>query len=506
LVAEGVMAFALVYSRALIGVAAPLVQVEVHLANGLPQFNLVGLPDAEVRESRERVRAALANCGFKFPSRRITVNLAPADLPKQSSRFDLPIALGILAASGQIADHHLGDYEFAGELALSGELRPVQGALPMAVAVGRHGRQFVLPAASAPEGVLAGQTPILPAHHLLEVCEHLSGVQKLSVQHPAVAMTGPEYPDMADVRGQQQVKRALEIAAAGGHHVLMVGPPGTGKSMLAARFPGICPPLTDNEALEVAALQASSQERFAMDQWRRRPFRHPHHSVTATAMAGGGVHSRPGEISLAHGGTLHLDEMAEFDRRVLEMLREPMETGTITISRAARKITYPARFQLVGAMNPCPCGYRGHPSGRCHCTPEQVARYARRISGPLLDRVDLQLEVPALSPSELQEGSLGESSVQIRLRVEQAVKRQWLRQNRCNAQLGGNELARWAALDNAGQQFLLQAARQFQLSARAIHRVLRVARTVADIDGCDRVERVALGEALCYRGCLQKSG
>ncbi len=496
------MAFALVFSRALVGVAAPLVQVEVHLANGLPQFNLVGLPDAQVRESRERVRAALSNCGFKFPSRRITVNLAPADLPKQSSRFDLPIALGILAASGQIADQHLENYEFAGELALSGELRPVQGALPMAVAVGKNGRQFVLPASSAAEGVLAGQTVILPARHLLEVCQHLKGARQLPVQHPAVVVAGPEYPDMADVRGQQHIKRALEIAAAGGHHVLMVGPPGTGKSMLAARFPGICPPLSDDEALEVAALQASSQDRFSVDQWRRRPFRHPHHSVTAAAMTGGGPHARPGEVSLAHCGTLHLDEMAEFARSVLEMLREPMETGAITISRAARKLNYPARFQLVGAMNPCPCGYRGHPSGRCQCTPEQVARYARRISGPLLDRIDLQLEVPALSPGELQEGPAGESSSQIRVRVMQAVDRQLQRQGRCNAMLAGDALTRHVALDDAVQRFLLQAAQQFQLSARAMHRVLRVARTVADMEGRDQVDRTALGEAFCYRGSL----
>ncbi len=499
------MAFAVVYSRALTGVTAPLVQVEVHLANGLPQFNLVGLPDAEVRESRERVRAALANCGFKFPSRRITVNLAPAGLPKQSSRFDLPIALGILAASGQLVDQNLKNYEFAGELALSGELRPVRGALPMAVAVGRNGRQFVLPAASASEGMLAGGVTILAAHHLLEVCNHLSGEKPLSGQSPMALPKGPEYPDMADVRGQQQIKRALEIAAAGSHHVLMVGPPGTGKSMLAARFPGICPPLTDNEALESAALHATSQERFSTAQWRRRPFRQPHHSVTAVAMAGGGVHARPGEISLAHCGTLHLDEMAEFERQVLEMLREPMETGFITVSRAARKTTYPAQFQLVGAMNPCPCGYRGHPSGRCHCTAEQIARYARRISGPLLDRIDLQLEVPALSATELQQGAVGESSAQIRVRVEQAVKRQLSRQGLRNAMLGSSELAHWVKLDEPDQQFLLQAAQQFELSARAIHRVLRVARTVADIDGCDRVGRTALGEALCYRGCFQKS-
>ncbi len=306
------MAFAVVYSRALVGVTALQVQVEVHLANGLPQCNLVGLPDKEVRESRERVRAALANCGFKFPARRITVNLAPADLPKQSSRFDLPIALGILAASGQIEGRHLGDHEFAGELALSGELRPVQGVLPMAVAVARSGRAFVLPHRCASEGGLASGAIILPANHLQEVCQHLSGKQLIMPLAPAAPGVAPSYPDMVDVLGQRRAKRGLEIAAAGGHHVLMVGPPGTGKSMLAARFPGICPEMGEVEAMEAAAIHSAYSEGFAPEQWRCRPFRHPHHSITAAALAGGGLLSRPGEVSLAHGGTLHLDEMASF--------------------------------------------------------------------------------------------------------------------------------------------------------------------------------------------------
>ncbi len=494
------MAFSVISSRALVGVAAPAVQVEVHLANGLPQFNLVGLPDKEVRESRERVRAALSNCGFRFPSRRVTVNLAPADLPKQSSRFDLPIALGILAASGQLDERALPLHEFAGELALSGALRPVRGAFPMAVAVGRAGRKFVLPADCAEQGALAGGTEIIAARHLMEVCRHLSGEQPLaSVPAQAACPAAPAYPDMADVRGQQRARRALEIAAAGGHHVLMTGPPGSGKSMLAARFPGICPPMEETEAMEAAAIQSASTEGFCTDHWRRRPFRQPHHAATVAAMAGGGARSAPGEASLAHGGVLHLDEMAEFTRSVLEVLREPLETGVITVSRAARKVTYPARFQLVGTMNPCPCGFLGHPSGRCHCSPEQVARYLNRISGPLMDRIDLMLDVPPQPARVVQQDPCGESSEAVRLRVALAARRQQERQGCLNGRLPVEGLFRHGMLDDTGRALLARAADRFSLSARAVHRVLRVARTVADLRADACVSGDALAEALGYR-------
>jgi magnesium chelatase family protein len=493
------MAFALVYSRALVGVDAPLVQVEVHLANGLPQFNLVGLPDAEVRESRERVRAALANCGFRFPPSRITVNLAPADLPKQSSRFDLPIALGILSASGQLVDHQISQYEFAGELALTGEMRAVHGALPMAMAVGRDGRHFVLPAGNAAEAALARTTTVMPARHLLEVCRHLAGQAPLPKAQPNAIPDKAAYPDMADVKGQAKAKRVLEIAAAGRHHVLMVGPPGTGKSMLASRFPGICPPISEGDALMSAALHSASNEHFSIESWYRLPFRQPHHSSTATALIGGGVRPRPGEASLAHCGTLFLDEMAEFDRRVLEMLREPMETGMVTLSRAARRATFPARFQLLGAINPCPCGYYGDSSGRCRCTPDQVQRYANRISGPLMDRIDLKLEVPLVPAWELGQTASGENSLAIRARVIEAVERQLARQGKQNGDLSSAELDQWAALDEDAHRLLARAANQFSLSARGVHRVLRVARTVADLEGRDAVSCEGLAEALAYR-------
>lgn len=494
------MAFSAVFSRALVGVAAPPVLVEVHLANGLPQFNLVGLPDTEVRESRERVRAALTNCGFQFPPRRVTVNLAPADLPKQSSRFDLPIALGILAASGQLSESALPFHEAAGELALSGALRPVRGALPMAMAVGQTGRRFILPVDCAQQGALARGTEILAAAHLIDVCRHLSGERRLMPLRPeSPFQVALAYPDMGDVRGQLRAKRALEIAAAGGHHVLMVGPPGTGKSMLAQRFPGICPPMDEAEALEVAAVHSASGDCFPVEQWQRRPFRQPHHAATAVALAGGGVRPSPGEVSLAHGGILHLDEMTEFARHVLEVLREPLESGLITVSRAARKITYPARFQLVGTMNPCPCGFLGHSSGRCHCSPEQVARYQRRISGSLMDRIDLVLEVPPLPAREAQQAERGEASEVVRLRVEKAALQQQARQGCPNARLPLESLFRHAAPDDAGRELLDRAATRFSLSARALHRVLRVARTVADLQGEATVTGEALAEALSYR-------
>ncbi|TMH09771.1 MAG: ATP-binding protein, partial [Betaproteobacteria bacterium] len=389
------MSLAVLHSRALSGLDAPEVTVEVHLANGLPSFTIVGLPDTEVKESRDRVRAALVNSRFEFPARRITVNLAPAELPKESGRFDLPIALGILAASHQLEGDGFSKYEFAGELSLTGELRPVRGALAMTWRAARDGRAFVLPSASAGEAALVGEASIYQAGSLLDVCAHLAGRQLLSRPAAQPIVIPPSYPDLAEVKGQAHTKRALEVAAAGGHSVLMVGPPGTGKSMLAARFAGLLPPMSGEEALESAALASLGSGGFCLENWKRRPFRAPHHSASSVALVGGGSDPRPGEISLAHNGVLFLDELPEFDRKVLEALREPLESGRVAISRAARQAEYPARFQLIGAMNPCPCGYLGHFSGKCRCTPDQVARYRHKLSGPLLDRIDIQIEVPA---------------------------------------------------------------------------------------------------------------
>ena len=394
------MSVAILHSRALAGVAAPRVAVEVHIAGGLPGIHLVGLPEAEVREARDRVRAALQNAQYEFPARKVTVNLAPADLRKESGRFDLPIALGILAATGQIPSNHLADYEFAGELALTGDLRPVRGALAMARSARSDGRAFVLPAASAAEAALVRDATIYGAPSLLAVCAHLTGAAPLQQVVPGSPVVATHDFDLADVRGQAQAKRVLEIAAAGAHSLLLTGPPGTGKSMLAQRLPTLLPPLAEDEALEVAAV-ASIAGRFVPERWGERPFRAPHHTASGVALVGGGSDPKPGEISLAHHGVLFLDELPEWDRRVLEALREPLESGVIHISRAARQSTFPAQFQLVAAMNPCPCGWLGHASGRCHCTQDRVARYRYRVSGPLLDRIDLAIDVPAVLPEAL---------------------------------------------------------------------------------------------------------
>lgn len=492
------MSLAIVHSRSKQGIHAPEITIEVHLSNGLPSLNIVGLPETAVRESKDRVRSALLNAHFEFPARRITINLAPADIPKEGSRFDLPIALGILVASGQLPRETIAVYEFIGELALTGELRPVDGVLPTAIACGKAGRKLLVPTGNGEEAVLADGTDIYPARHLLEVCAHLRGaapLQPLESRQPA--FNDPPGPDLADVIGQHQARRALEIAASGMHNLLFSGPPGTGKTLLASRIPSIMPMLDSETALQVASIY-SVAGMGARKNLHQPPFRAPHHTASAAALVGGGSQPVPGEISLAHAGVLFLDELPEFPRKVLEVLREPLESGEIHLSRVKARTVYPARFMLVAAMNPCQCGFLG--TERCRCTPDMVRRYNEKISGPLLDRIDLQVQVNAIPGSDLVNShQKGESSASVRARVTRAQGIQQSRQQKANGHLIASEVKEYCVLGSKEQQLITAAIERLHLSGRAYHRVLKVARTIADLADERNITTRHLAEALGYR-------
>lgn len=498
------MTLATTYCRATVGVSAPLVVIETHLANGLPAFNIVGLAEKAVQESKERVRSALANCGFEFPARRITVALGPADLPKHGGRYDLAIAIGILAASEQLPHQRLEQYEFAAELTLSGQLKPIQGILPLALSTRNANRHLVIAPENIDEAMLVENLKAYAPDHLLAICKHLAELEKLSLGKAVArdAVHLQQLPDMADVKGQAQAKRALEIAAAGQHNMLMIGPPGSGKSMLASRLPSILPELNEDQAIESAAIYSIAGQPLDQHNWRQRKIRQPHHTSSGVALVGGGSTPKPGEISLAHNQILFLDEVVEFNPKVLEVLREPLETGQISISRANAKIDFPARFQLIAAMNPCRCGYANDPERHCgSCSAIQIQRYQGRLSGPLRDRIDIQIEVPAMSSQELLANNARKEipSSEIKQRVMLAHAFQQQRQACSNAHLSHKQLENVCQLSSTDQVLLSKAIDQLKLSARAYHRILRVARTIADLDDSAEIATRHLTEAIGYR-------